>query len=72
MSVVTFKFKSELGGLLTLGLPIILTQIIQVSNTTVAILMMGRGGSVELAAGGVGGGVMIFGFLAGPGGMMSL
>ena len=72
MSVATFKFKSELRGLLTLGLPIILTQIIQVSNTTVAILMMGRVGSVELAAVGLGGAFMIFVFLACLGVMMSL
>ncbi|MEO1847449.1 MAG: MATE family efflux transporter, partial [Pseudomonadota bacterium] len=72
MSVATFKFKSELRGLLTLGLPIILTQFIQVSNTTVAILMMGRVGSVELAAVGLGGAFMIFVFLACLGVMMSL
>ena len=67
-----FVFKAELGGLLKLGLPIIFTQVIQVSNTTVAILMMGRVGSVELAALGLGGSFMIFVFLVCLGIMMSL
>ena len=48
------------------------TQFIQVSNTTVAILMMGRVGSVELAALGLGGSFMIFVFLVCLGVMMSL
>ncbi len=72
MNVAPFQLKRELRGLLTLGLPIILTQLIQVSNTTVAILMMGRVGSIELAALGLGGSFMIFVFLVCLGIMMSL
>ena len=63
MKTSGFVFKAELRGLLKLSLPIIFTQFIQVSNTTVAILMMGRVGSVELAALGLGGSFMIFVFL---------
>ena len=62
MKASGFAFRLELSGLLKLSLPIILTQFIQVSNTTVAILMMGRVGSVELAALGLGGSFMIFVF----------
>ncbi len=58
--------------MLKLGLPIVLTQFIQVSNTTVAVLMMGRVGSLELAALGLGGSFMIFVFLVCLGIMMSL
>ncbi len=72
MKSPAFVFKAELGGLLKLGLPIIFTQFIQVSNTTVAILMMGRVGSVELAALGLGGSFMIFVFLICLGIMMSV
>ena len=50
MKASGFAFRLELSGLLKLSLPIMFTQFIQVSNTTVAILMMGRVGSVELAA----------------------
>ena len=67
-----FDLKPEIRGLLKLGLPIVLTQFIQVSNTTVAILMMGRVGSLELAALGLGGSFMIFVFLVCLGIMMSL
>ena len=63
MKASGFAFRLELGGLLKLSLPIMFTQFIQVSNTTVAILMMGRVGSVELAALGLGGSFMIFVFL---------
>ena len=66
------NFKIEVNGLLRLAIPIILTQFIQVSNTTVAILMMGRVGALELAALGLGGSFMIFMFLACLGIMMSL
>ncbi len=72
MKASGFAFRAELRGLLKLSLPIIFTQIIQVSNTTVAILMMGRVGSVELAALGLGGSFMIFVFLVCLGVMMSL
>ena len=72
MKTSGFAFRAELRGLLKLSLPIIFTQIIQVSNTTVAILMMGRVGSVELAALGLGGSFMIFVFLVCLGIMMSL
>ncbi|MGB1447168.1 MAG: MATE family efflux transporter, partial [Arenicellales bacterium] len=72
MKASGFAFRLELSGLLKLSLPIILTQFIQVSNTTVAILMMGRVGSVELAALGLGGSFMIFVFLVCLGIMMSL
>jgi len=72
MKTSGFVFKAELGGLLRLSLPIIFTQFIQVSNTTVAILMMGRVGSVELAALGLGGSFMIFVFLVCLGVMMAL
>ncbi len=41
---------SELAGLLRLGIPIIFTQLLQVSQGTIAIIMMGRVGSRELAA----------------------
>ncbi len=67
-----FDLKPEIRGLLKLGLPIVLTQFIQVSNTTVAVLMMGRVGSLELAALGLGGSFMIFVFLVCLGIMMSL
>ncbi len=66
------NFKIEVNGLLKLAIPIILTQFIQVSNTTVAILMMGRVGALELAALGLGGSFMIFTFLVCLGIMMSL
>ena len=72
MKTSGFVFKAELGGLLKLSLPIIFTQFIQVSNTTVAILMMGRVGSVELAALGLGGSFMILVFLVCLGVMMAL
>ena len=66
------NFKIEVNGLLRLAIPIILTQFIQVSNTTVAILMIGRVGALELAALGLGGSFMIFTFLVCLGIMMSL
>lgn len=72
MKTSGFLFRAELRGLLKLSLPIIFTQIIQVSNTTVAILMIGRVGSIELAALGLGGSFMIFVFLVCLGIMMSL
>ena len=72
MKASGFAFRLELSGLLKLSLPIMFTQFIQVSNTTVAILMMGRVGSVELAALGLGGSFMIFVFLVCLGIMMSL
>ena len=68
----SFDLRPEIRGLLKLGLPIVLTQFIQVSNTTVAVLMMGRVGALELAALGLGGSFMIFVFLVCLGIMMSL
>jgi len=70
--VTSFDLRPEIRGLLKLGLPIVLTQFIQVSNTTVAVLMMGRVGALELAALGLGGSFMIFVFLVCLGIMMSL
>ena len=70
--MTSFDLRPEIRGLLKLGLPIVLTQFIQVSNTTVAVLMMGRVGALELAALGLGGSFMIFVFLVCLGIMMSL
>tara|TARA_Y100000294_G_scaffold176925_1_gene200736 strand:+ start:569 stop:1930 length:1362 start_codon:yes stop_codon:yes gene_type:complete len=64
--------KTELTGLLALGLPIILTQLMQIGNNTVAIVMMGRVGSREMAAIGLGGAFMIFVYLLCLGIMTSL
>ena len=61
---------SELAGLLRLGIPIIFTQLLQVSQGTIAIIMMGRVGSRELAA--VGTSFWVFVWLGSMGLLMGL
>jgi MATE family multidrug resistance protein len=54
----------ELGQLRLLGVPIIITQLLQVSYGFVATIMMGRVGTLELAAVGLGASLWIMVFLA--------
>jgi MATE family multidrug resistance protein len=63
---------SELAGLLRLGIPIIFTQLLQVSQGTIAIIMMGRVGSRELAAVGLGTSFWVFVWLGSMGLLMGL
>ena len=63
---------SELAGLLRLGVPIIFTQLLQVSQGTIAIIMMGRVGSRELAAVGLGTSFWVFVWLGSMGLLMGL
>ena len=63
---------SELTGLLRLGIPIIFTQLLQVSQGTIAIIMMGRVGSRELAAVGLGTSFWVFVWLGSMGLLMGL
>lgn len=72
MNTFYFCLRLELKKLLKLGLPIVLTQFIQVSNATVAVVMMGRVGPLELAAVGLGGTLTLIVFLAALGVMMSI
>ena len=62
----------ELVGLLRLGIPIIFTQLLQVSQGTIAIIMMGRVGSLELAAVGLGTSFWVFVWLGSMGLLMGL
>lgn len=64
--------RSELAGLLRLGIPIIFTQLLQVSQGTIAIIMMGRVGSRELAAVGLGTSFWVFVWLGSMGLLMGL
>ena len=54
----------ELRALSTLGTPIVITQLLQVSYGFVAIVMMGRVGTLELAAIGLGTSLWVMVFLA--------
>ena len=54
----------ELGQLRLLGVPIVITQLLQVSYGLVATIMMGRVGTLELAAVGLGASLWIMVFLA--------
>ena len=63
---------SELVGLLRLGIPIIFTQLLQISQGTIAIIMMGRVGSRELAAVGLGTSFWVFVWLGSMGLLMGL
>ena len=66
------KIWPELVGLLRLGIPIIFTQLLQVSQGTIAIIMMGRVGSLELAAVGLGTSFWVFVWLGSMGLLMGL
>ena len=66
------KIWLELAGLLRLGIPIIFTQLLQVSQGTIAIIMMGRVGSLELAAVGLGTSFWVFVWLGSMGLLMGL
>ena len=66
------KIWPELAGLLRLGIPIIFTQLLQVSQGTIAIIMMGRVGSLELAAVGLGTSFWVFVWLGSMGLLMGL
>ncbi|MDP6138076.1 MAG: MATE family efflux transporter [Arenicellales bacterium] len=66
------KCWSELAGLFSLGLPIIFTQLLQVSLGTMAVIMMGRVGSRELAAVGLGATLWVFVWLGCMGLLMGL
>ena len=59
-SVSRQEIVSEIKGLLSLGLPITVTQLLQVGYTTVAVIMTGRVGATELAAVGLGAALWIF------------
>jgi MATE family multidrug resistance protein len=54
----------ELRALLHLGIPLVVAQLLQVSYGFVAILMMGRVGTLELAAIGLGNSLWVMVFLA--------
>lgn len=54
----------ELGHLLILGVPLVIAQLLQVSYGFVAIVMMGRVGTLELAAIGLGTSLWVMVFLA--------
>ena len=54
----------ELRALLHLGIPLIVAQLLQVSYGFVAIVMMGRVGTLELAAIGLGTSLWVMVFLA--------
>ena len=71
-TIVKVKIWPELAGLLRLGIPIIFTQLLQVSQGTIAIIMMGRVGSLELAAVGLGTSFWVFVWLGSMGLLMGL
>ena len=54
----------ELKALMTLGIPLVIAQLLQVSYGFVAIIMMGRVGTLELAAIGLGTSLWVMVFLA--------
>jgi MATE family multidrug resistance protein len=62
----------EIKGLLSLGLPITVTQLLQVGYTTVAVIMAGRVGATELAAVGLGAALWIFVYLGCMGLLLAL
>ncbi|MDP6416815.1 MAG: MATE family efflux transporter, partial [Gammaproteobacteria bacterium] len=69
---VRHDITPEIRGLLSLGLPIMVTQLLLVSNTTIALIMMGRVGAAELAAVGLGTALWIFAYLGCLGLLMAL
>ena len=71
-SVPRQEIVSEIKGLLSLGLPITVTQLLQVGYTTVAIIMAGRVGATELAAVGLGAALWIFVYLGCMGLLLAL
>ena len=64
MRVLRTQVTKELGHLLTLGVPLVIAQLLQVSYGFVAIVMMGRVGTLELAAIGLGTSLWVMVFLA--------
>ncbi|MDC0039248.1 MATE family efflux transporter [Gammaproteobacteria bacterium] len=64
MRVLGTKITEELVQLLTLGIPLVVAQLLQVSYGFVAIVMMGRVGTLELAAIGLGTSLWVMVFLA--------
>ena len=71
-SVSRQEIVSEIKGLLSLGLPITVTQLLQVGYTTVAVIMTGRVGATELAAVGLGAALWIFVYLGCMGLLLAL
>ena len=71
-SVPSHEIGSEIKGLLSLGLPITVTQLLQVGYTTVAVIMTGRVGANELAAVGLGAALRIFVYLGCMGLLLAL
>ena len=71
-SVPRQEIVSEIKGLLSLGLPITVTQLLQVGYTTVAVIMAGRVGATELAAVGLGAALWIFVYLGCMGLLLAL
>ena len=72
ISVSRQEIVSEIKGLLSLGLPITVTQLLQVGYTTVAVIMTGRVGATELAAVGLGAALWIFVYLGCMGLLLAL
>ena len=66
------EIVSEVKGLLSLGLPITVTQLLQVGYTTAAVIMTGRVGATELAAVGLGATLWIFVYLGRMGLLLAL
>jgi MATE family multidrug resistance protein len=64
MRVLRTRVTKELGHLLALGVPLVIAQLLQVSYGFVAIVMMGRVGTLELAAIGLGTSLWVMVFLA--------
>ena len=71
-SVPRQEIVPEIKGLLSLGLPITVTQLLQVGYTTVAVIMAGRVGATELAAVGLGAALWIFVYLGCMGLLLAL
>ncbi len=72
ISVSRHEIVSEIKGLLSLGLPITVTQLLQVGYTTAAVIMTGRVGATELAAVGLGATLWIFVYLGCMGLLLAL
>ena len=71
-SSLNYDIGSEIKGLMSLGLPITVTQLLQVGYTTVAVIMAGRIGATELAAVGLGVALWIFVYLGCMGLLLAL
>ena len=71
-SFPSHEIGAEIKGLLSLGLPITVTQLLQVGYTTVAVIMAGRLGATELAAVGLGAALWIFVYLGCMGLLLAL